>query len=137
MPIAVWSTPGTPVSIAGTALNGVINTANSAVMPFDNSSGRILYARAIIKLGSITPAAGGSVTLRYVGNDGSDYEDIVGTLESYTLALATGTGAKMGIIEMVRIYPFSDGFALTNNSGGTLNASGNSITIIPFGEEIG
>lgn len=135
MAVAKWSTPATGTSIAGTALNSLANNATSAVMTFDNSTARNLYARVVIVLGSITPTTGGSITLRYVGHD-SGAEDVTGTLESYTLALTTTTSAKKSIIEMVRLYPFSDGFVLVNNSGATLNASGNSITVIPYGEDI-
>lgn len=135
MAVAKWSTPAAGTSIASTALNSLANGSTSAVMTYDNSTARNLYARVVIALGSITPTTGGSITLRYVGHD-SGAEDVTGTLESYVLALTTTTSAKKSIIEMVRLYPFSDGFVLVNNAGVALNASGNSITVIPYGEDI-
>ena len=135
MAIAKWSTPAAGTSIAGTALNSLANNATSAVMTFDNSTARNLYARVVISLGSISPTTGGSITLRYVGHD-SGAEDVTPSLESYTMALTTTTSTNKVIVEMARLYPFADGFVLVNNSGAALNASGNTVTVIPYGEDI-
>lgn len=136
MSTAKWATPGTELSIAGTALNSLANAANSARMAHDNSSNLDLYARVTVELGSITPGAGGSITLRYLGRRSTNDEDIVSSLESYQALLASGAGTKRVIFEMVRLYPFAAGFVLTNNSGVTLNASGNAMYVQPYNESI-
>lgn len=135
MSLATWGAPGSASSIAGTALDSLANGSTSAVMTYNNSTARALYARVVIVLGSITPATGGSITLRYVSHD-SGAEDVTATLESYTMALTTTTSTKKVIIPMVRLYPFNDGFVLANNSGVAFAASGNSINVIPYGEDI-
>lgn len=136
MATAKWSTPVTATNIASTALNSLANGSTSSVMTYDNSTNRNLYARLTLDLGSITPTSGGSVTLRYVGRYSGTAEDITTGLESYTLPLTTTTSAKKVIFEMVRLYPFSDGFVLVNNSGVALAASGNTLNLEAFSEEV-
>ena len=88
-----------------------------------------------LKLGSITPSSGGSVTLRVTVNDGTDTSDKAGG-DLYSSVLLSGTGAKVVIWPMVRIYPFSLRFSLINNSGVTLNASNNEIYVTPYNEDV-
>jgi hypothetical protein len=136
MAVVKWTLPGTETNVAGTALNSLANGSNSARMAYDNSTARELYARVTVELGSITPSAGGSITLRYLGRRSGTDEDITTGLESYTMPLASGAGAKRVIFQMVRLYPYDGGFVVTNNSGVTLNATGNSLFVQPFGEDI-
>lgn len=136
MSTAKWATPGTEVSIAGTALNSLANGSTSARMAYDNSSNLDLYARVTVELGSITPGTGGSITLRFLGQRGGNDENIVNSLESYTALLASGASAKRAIFEMVRLYPFVGGFVLYNNSGVALAASSNVIYVQPYNESI-
>jgi transcription elongation factor len=105
------------------------------VVTYDNSTNRDLYAVVTIKLGSITPVAGGSITLRVTLNDGTDSADRVGG-DQYVIPLIAGTGAKVAVQNMVRIYPFSNRLSVVNNAGVTLNASGNEIYVTPWNEDI-
>lgn len=136
MAIAKWSAYGTRSSnLAGTTLNSLANGSESTTVTYDNSTNRDLYASIAIKLGSITPATGGSITLRVTINDGTDTSDRIGG-DLYTIPLTSGASAKVNIIPMIRLYPTSLRFSIINNSGVTLNASGNELYVRPFNEDI-
>jgi len=73
MAVAKWATPSTRSSnLASTTLNSIANGAETSAISYDNSTNRDLYGSVTIKLGSITPATGGSITLRVTLNDGTD-----------------------------------------------------------------
>lgn len=139
MAVAKWATPGTRVTIAnvGTALNGISTGTESTVLTFDNSSNRNLYGAVTIKLGSITPSSGGSITLRVTVNDGTDTSDKAGG-DLYTAQLVNPSTAqaRVVIIPMVRTYPFSLRFSIINNSGATLAGSGNEMYVTPYNEDV-
>jgi hypothetical protein len=136
MAVAKWATPGTrSADLAGTALNSLANLSESNAITYDNSSALHLYGTVTIKLGSITPAAGGSITLRVTLNDGTDTADRIGG-DLYTIALTSGAGAKIANVPMVRLYPFSMRFSVVNNAGFTLAASGNEFYVRPWNEDV-
>jgi hypothetical protein len=136
MAVAKWATPGSRSSnFAGTTLNSLANGSESAVVTYDNSTNRNLYGAVTLKLGSITPSSGGSVTLRVTMSDGVDTSDKAGG-DLYTSVLLSGASAKVVIWPMVRIYPFSLRFSVVNNSGVALAASGNEIYVTPYNEDI-
>jgi hypothetical protein len=136
MAVAKWAAPSTRSSnFAGTTLNSLANGSESAVVTYDNSTNRNLYGAVTLKLGSITPSTGGSVTLRVTMSDGTDTADKAGG-DFYTSVLLSGASAKVVIWSMVRIYPFSLRFSLINNSGVTLNASSNEIYVTPYNEDV-
>ena len=136
MSVAKWTPPSTRSSnFAGAAFNSLANGSESATVTYDNSSNMDLYAAVTLKLGSITPSAGGSVSLRITQSDGTDTSDKIGG-DLYTLPLTSGASAKINITPLLRLYPFSLRFSLVNNSGVTLAASGNEIYITPFNEDI-
>lgn len=136
MAVAKWAAPSTRSSnFAGTTLNSLANGSESAVVTYDNSTNRNLYGAVTLKLGSITPSTGGSVTLRVTMSDGTDTADKAGG-DLYTSVLLSGASAKVVIWPMVRIYPFSLRFSLINNSGVTLNASNNEIYVTPYNEDV-
>jgi hypothetical protein len=136
MAVAKWATPGTRSSnFAGTTLNSLANASESAVVTYDNSTNRNLYGTVTIKLGSITPSTGGSITLRVTLSDGTDTADKAAG-DYYTAVLSSGASAKVVILPMVRIYPYSLRFSLINNSGVTLASSGNEIYVTPFNEDV-
>jgi hypothetical protein len=136
MATAKWSTPSTRSSnLAGTTLNSVANGSESSRVTYDNSTTRDLYGFVTIKLGSITPAAGGSITLRVTASDGTDLGDAVGG-DLYTMPLTTGASAKIVNVPLVRLYPFSLRFSIINNAGVALAASGNEIYVRAFNEEV-
>ena len=138
MAVAKYSAPSTrSANLAGKALNSLANGSASALIAYDNSSTRDLYAAVTIKLGSITPATGGSVTLRLYTGDGTDLPDVNGgAFDSYTAALSTGTGAKVVSFPLVRLYPFPLRVQVVNNAGVTLGASGNELYFTDYNEEV-
>ncbi|MCA6395494.1 MAG: hypothetical protein IM606_09920 [Cytophagales bacterium] len=136
MAIAKWSTPSARSSnFASTTLNSLANGSESTAVTYDNSSNKDLYGTITIKLGSITPAAGGSITLRVTLNDGTDTADRIGG-DLYVVPLTSGASAKVAIINMVRLYPYSMRISVINNAGVTLNASGNELYVRPWNEDI-
>ncbi len=136
MAVAKWATPGSRSSnFAGTTLNSLANGSESAVVTYDNSTNRNLYGTVTIKLGSITPSTGGSITLRVTLSDGTDTADKAAG-DYYTAVLASGASAKVVILPMVRIYPYSLRFSLVNNSGVTLASSSNEIYVTPYNEDV-
>lgn len=136
MAIAKWSTPSARSSnFAGTTLNSLANAAESNVVTYDNSTNLNLYGVVTLKLGSITPTAGGSVTIRATLSDGTDNSDRIGG-DLYVVPLTSGASAKVVMVNMVRLYPFSMRFSVVNNAGVALAASGNELYVRPFNEDI-
>lgn len=129
-----WSTPTSAGNVITTQLSAIANNSRCSAVPYDNSTNRDLYARVAVSLGTITPAAGGSITFRVVQTDPAvAYEDPDSSQDSYTAVLATGAGAKRVVFPNVRLYPFQMGFTVINNSGVTLNAS-NAVALNPYNE---
>jgi hypothetical protein len=136
MSIAKWATPSTRSSnILSTVLNSIANGSETATVTYDNSSNKDLYATITIKLGSITPSTGGSITLRVTLNDGTDTADKIGG-DLYTVPLTSGASAKIAVLNMIRLYPYSLRFSIINNSGVTTAASGNELYVRPWNEDI-
>jgi hypothetical protein len=137
MAVAKWAAPQTRSSnLASTTLNALANGSESTRVTYDNSSTRDLYGLVTIKLGSINPAAGGSLTLRVTATDGTDLGDAAVGGDLYTVALTSGASAKIVNIPMIRLYPFSLRLSIVNNSGVALAASGNEIYVTDFNEDV-
>jgi hypothetical protein len=136
MSIAKWATPSTRSSnILSTVLNSLANGSETATVTYDNSTNKDLYGTITIKLGSITPSTGGSITLRVTLNDGTDTADKIGG-DLYTVPLTSGASAKVAVLNMVRLYPYSLRFSIINNSGVTTAASGNELYVRPWNEDV-
>ena len=136
MAVAKWAAPSTRSSnFASTTLNSLANGSESSTVTYDNSTTRDLYGTVTIKLGSITPSTGGSITLRVTLNDGTDTADKIGG-DLYVVPLTTTTGAKIANIPMVRLYPFSLRFSIINNSGVAFASSGNEIYVTDYNEDV-
>ena len=136
MSLAKWATPSTRSSnFASTTLNSLGNGSESTAVTYDNSSNKDLYGLVTIKLGSITPSTGGSITVRVTLNDGTDTANRIGG-DLYTIPLTSGASAKISMVNMVRLYPFSMRISVINNSGVSLNASNNELYVTPFNEDI-
>lgn len=138
MAVAKWAAPGARSSnLAGTALNSLANNGASAALAYNNSAARDLYAAVTVKLGSITPTTGGSVTLRVYAGDGTDAPNLNGgAFDSYTAALTTGASAKVVTFPMVRLYPFPCTLQVVNNAGVTTAAAGNEVYVTPNNEDV-
>jgi hypothetical protein len=136
MAIAKWATPSArSANLAGTALNSIATGSETATITYDNSTNKDLYGTVTIKLGSITPATAGSISLRVTLNDGTDTADKIGG-DLYTVPLTSGASAKVAIINMVRLYPYSLRLSVVNNSGVSTAATGNEFYVRPWNEEV-
>ena len=136
MAVAKWAAPSTRSSnFAGTTLNSLANGSESAVVTYDNSTNRDLYGLVTIKLGSITPSSGGTITLRVTLNDGTDTADKIGG-DVYSILLTSGASAKVAVFNMVRLYPYSMRMSVLNNSGVAFAASGNELYVRPWNEDV-
>jgi hypothetical protein len=138
MAVAKWAEPSTRSSnLAGTTFNSLANGSAGTAITYDNSTNRDLYAIVTVKLGSLTPTAGGSITLRVYSGDGTDTPDLNGgSFDSYTALLATGASAKVVTFPMVRLYPFSGRLQVVNNAGVSTAASGNELYVRPYNEDV-
>lgn len=135
MAVAKWAAPSSRSSnILSTVANSLANGSESGVVTYDNSTNRDLYALFTIKLGSITPASGGTITLRITFSDGTDTSDKVGG-DVYVVPLSSGASAKKCIVR-ANIPPFSLRISLVNNAGVTLSASGNELYVTPWNEDV-
>lgn len=136
MAIAKWATPSTrSANFAGTSLNSLANGSESSVVTYDNSTNRDLYGAVTIKLGSINPSTAGSISLRITANDGTDTADRAAG-DVYAVTLNSGSSAKVIVIPMVRLYPFSLRISIVNNSGVAFAATGNEMYVRPFNEDV-
>lgn len=138
MAVAKWAAPGArSLNLAGTSLNSLANGSASSLITYDNTTPRDLYAAVAIRLGSITPATAGSITLRVYAGDGTDVPDANGgAFDAYVAALAPGAGAKVVVIPMVRLYPFPLRLQVVNGAGVVLASSGNELYVTPFNEDV-
>lgn len=142
MATAKWATPSAQGSnIASTTLDSLGNGSTSAFVTHDNSTNLDLYANIEIDLGSFTSTTGASVTLRVFSTAGSgpsvpDATGSVGGGDSYTVPVTVGASAKVIIIPMVRLYPFSQRLCVTNNAGAAFAASSNTLKVQPFNESV-
>jgi hypothetical protein len=131
-----WSTPGTiSSSLVTTELDSLANLSESALFTYDNSSDKKLYGLVTITLGSIDATTASSLILRVIAADGTNTPDKAGG-DKYPVEVLTGTSAKAVTIPMVRLYPFSLRFSITNNTGVTLNAADNDVYIRTYGENV-
>lgn len=140
MASAKWATPSTAsANFAGSTFNSLASGATSAFVTYDNSTNLDLYAAVLINLGSFTSVAPASITLRaYVVAGGGTPDDVgsVGGGDVYIAPMTTGASAKVITIPLIRLYPFSMRFQITNNAGATFAATGNSLILVPFNEAI-
>lgn len=138
MATATWNTPSAEGSnIAGTALDSLANGSASTAITCDNSTNLDLYVGVRIALGSITPTAGGSITLQVYAVQGGVVPDFVaGAGDTYTQPLTTTASAKNVYFPMVRAYPRSLRFVITNNAGVAFAASGNSLAVSAYDEKV-
>ena len=141
MPTAKWGAPGSlGADISAGALNSLAAGATSAFFTYDNSTNRDLYAVVQFDLGSITTAAGASITLRQfvvpTGGTAPDNTGGVGGGEPVSEMLTVGASAKVGNFRIRLAGPYSLRFCVTNGTTVPFAASGNSIKFITHNEDI-
>lgn len=137
-----WGTPGALGSdLSGTTLNSLANNGTAvASTTFDNSSSKAYYALVELVLGSfnatatapevwlemfLTPPSGTAPDKTQNGGQGAVAKSI-----------STGTSVKRVVWLVQMPGPFVTEFMVTNKSGGTFAASGNSLKVSTFGETI-
>ena len=130
-----WSVPtALSASLVTTQLDSLGNGSESAVSSaINNTAGSYLYAAITVKLGSITPTAGGSISLRLTVGDTSATADKVAG-DTYSAVLLAGASAKVVVFSLVRLYPFSCYLSVVNNSGVAFNAADSDIYYRAYGE---
>lgn len=138
--------PASLGNVLTTELNSLANAGYSALgTAYDNSSGLYLYGMLLINLASLTPAAGGYLTLfMSAALDGTNYDDVPSsTNPSYHLivsppvtlisgAAATKRAMTNGLSWGIPGIPLPAAnlkFALLNSSGVSLGASGNTVAL--------
>ena len=138
MAVAKWSTPSARSSnLAGTTFNTLANGSAGSAINFDNSGNKDLHGIVTVKLGSLTPSTGGSITLRVYSGDGTDMPDLNGgSFDTYTEGLTTTASAKVVTFKMIRVYPFPLMFQIVNNAGVSTAASGNEFYIRTYNEDV-
>lgn len=140
MATAKWSAAGTRGSnIASTTLNSLANGSASSFITHDNSTAKDLYFLVTLKLGSLNPTTGASVTLAVFASDGTDVPDntaSVGGGERYTETVTTGSGAKVVNFRVRAPGPFSLRFSFVNNTNVSLASSSNEVYVTTFNEEV-
>lgn len=140
MATAKWNTPSAQGSnIASTTLDSLANGSTSTFVTHDNSSNLDLYASVLVNLGSFTSTTGASITLRVYSAQSSDVPDNTGSVgggDTYTQPITVGASAKVVVFPMVRLYPESMRLQITNNGGASFAASGNSIKVRPYNENV-
>ena len=138
MAVAKWSTPSTrSANLAGTTFNTLANGTAGSAITYDNSGNKDLYGIVTVKLGSLTPLTGGSITLRVYSGDGTDMPDLNGgSFDTYVEGLTTTASAKVVTFKMIRVYPFPLMFQIVNNAGASTAASGNEFYIRTYNEDV-
>jgi len=130
-----WSVPTSlSASLVTTQLDSLGNGSESAVSSaINNTAGSYLYAAIIVVLGSITPATGGSLSLRLTVSDGTNTADKVAG-DMYTAVLLSGASIKVVVFSLVRLPPFNCYLSVVNNSGVAFNAADSDIYYRAYGE---
>lgn len=123
---AKWSAAvGEATLSVSTNLDSKSNGATTFLCDIDNTTARSLYTSIWLELGSITPSAGGSVTLELRRKRGSTYADSAS--ESKTQTPSSGASAKNMDFAMRLPGPHVYGLYWVNNLGVTSAGSSNAI----------
>lgn len=136
MAVAKWTAfAGESANLAGTALDSKANGTTTFVVDIDNNTDRDLYSSFWAAFGSITPAAGGSVTLSLRRKRGSTYAE---NPCEQAISGVTGTGARAFALEFAMRLPGPGVYGLyfTNTLGVSTAASGNSLFQVDFNEDV-
>lgn len=137
MATITYETPASYDAALSSEVSAISDTASTAAgSAIDNSSSLDMLGDISILLATITPTSTGArvdIHLLPRLDDGTTYADIGTATIVGTLAITTGAGAKSGMIQGVRIPPGFFKLALTNRTGVTLNATGNTVKIRRYG----
>lgn len=130
---------GTALSVHSTSLNSLANNAASAASSaIANQTNLDIYGQFTLHLASLTPGAGGYITLYITpATDNSTYPSATATVLRnqpdkilYTFPLDTAVGAQDLVTPVLMLPPCSFKIVLDNQSGVALNAAGNTLAMI-------
>ena len=112
-------------------------SVNAITTIIDNTAGFWFYAMFYPQLGSVNPAAGGSIFMEFFASlDGTNYPDLTANsgFDSLTFLVSSGSSAKNLCPKFIRLPPFKIKMQLTNNMSVSTAASANSLTYWKFRE---
>ena len=136
-----WATPAS-ASVATTELNALANAAYAIGAEFDNGTSKSEYGQILVYLGSLTPGAGGYLSLYMVSAmDGTNYDRLVSNNPGVhkllcTITLDTGASAKYLTTPVFALAPFKTKFVLQNVSGVALASTTNTLTLYHWNDEV-
>lgn len=145
MATAKWATPGSQsADIAGTATNSLASGSVSAFFTYDNSSSLDLYGFVTLTVAAQggNRSTGASVTLIAYPTAGSGPDvptdtGSVGGGERYAATVTSGVSTACTVVfPMVRLYPCSMRFQVLNSTGQAFAASGNTVKVQPYNEDV-
>jgi hypothetical protein len=140
--IGKWNTPGTLTTVLSSGLNSLgTNTMSAASSTYANDTGLDLYCDVEVVLASLSPTSGAYVAV-YVWEsvDGSNFPaqsdaDLRLTSTQLLCILPIGTTAATAqrvVARNILLPPAKIQFKLDNQAGVSLNASGNTVKILPY-----
>lgn len=136
-----WTVPAAAVNLLTTELNNISNGAYTAVgAEYDNTSGLYTHGNFMVYLASLTPAAGGYVSVFLLAKvDGSNLPDGGGAVvpgpETFLFSvgtLSTGAGVKRRTVTGIPIPPCKFSIVALNGTGVSTAATGSTVTMHPF-----
>jgi len=141
--IGKWTLSGVGLTtVLSTGLNSLTNaTMSAASSTYDNSANLDLYVDIEVVLASLSPAAGAYVSI-YVWEsvDGTNFPaqsdaDLRLTTTQLLVSIPVGTTtttAQRVAARNILLPPAKLQFKLDNQTGVSLNASGNTVKILPY-----
>jgi|SRR5215469_3142136 len=141
--IGKWSLSGVGLtSVLTTGLNSLANGSMSAASAtYDNSANLDLYVDIEVVLASLSPSAGAFVAIYLLESvDGTNFPaqsdaDLRLTTTQLLCTIPIGTTAATAqrvVVRNVLLPPAKVQFKLDNQTGVALNASGNTVKILPY-----
>ena len=139
-----WADKGSPASILTTELNAAASGARVlSTTVFDNRTNRDTQAWFKLVLASWTPSSGGYLSGWLLpSEDGSTFHeastsyDPPATFLVIRVPLIAAAGARTLYVPNVPVGPFAYKLMLKNNSGATLAAAGNAVSIGSYKVEV-
>jgi len=140
--IAKWNTPSSIVTVLSTELNSLADNAMSAASAaIDNGANLDQYVDIELVLAALSPAAGAYVSI-YIAEaiDGTNYPapsaadqrlQTNALLCTFALSTTAATAQRL-VARQIMIPPGKFKLYLDNQAGVALNASGNTLKMLPY-----
>jgi hypothetical protein len=137
-----WGTPGTLTTVLSTGLNSLGNaTMSAASSTYANDTSLDLYVDVEVVLASLSPTSGAYVSIYlWEAVDGATFPaqsdaDLRLTTTQLLCVIPVGTTAATAqrvVARNLLLSPAKVQFKLDNQTGVALNASGNTVKILPY-----